>query len=111
MTRLVLCVAALALFPATAIANCGNEDCAVGAFGTGGANSDGKAQGYRTEGPSGLFPGETQTNTGNDHAGHGSITNVGSVSGNFPGDGTFRGRAVGTPDDCTGFCDNPFGGP
>ena len=109
MNRFVLCIAAFALIPSTAVANCGDGECAVGAFGTGGASSGGKAQGYRTEGPAGLFPGETQTSTGNNHAGHGSITGVGSISGNFPGDGTFRGRAVGTPDDCIGFCDDPFG--
>jgi hypothetical protein len=109
MNRFTLCVAAaFILVPIPAVANCGDNDCAVGAFGQGGASSGGKAQGYRTEGPSELFLGETQTSTGNNHAGHGSITGVGSVSGNFPGDGTFRGRAVGTPDDCIGFCDDPF---
>ena len=106
----VLCIAtALFVFPSVAHAECGDGDCAVGAFGTGGVSSRGKAQGWHTEGPAVLFPGETQTNSGNNHAGRGTITGVGSVSGNFPGDGTFRGRAVGTPGDCTGFCDDPFG--
>jgi hypothetical protein len=105
----ILCIAAaLLLIPSVADAECGDGDCAVGALGTGGTSSGGKAQGFRFERPAPLFPGETQTTTGNNHAGRGSITGVGSISGNIPGDGTFRGRAVGTPDDCVGFCDNPF---
>jgi hypothetical protein len=109
MNRSVLCIAATVLLVASvAEAQCGDSNCAVGALGTGGANSAGKAQGWHTEGPASLFPGETQTNSGNNHAGRGSITNIGSISGNLPGDGTFRGRAVGTPDDCIGFCDDPF---
>ena len=65
---LFLALTVLALNPSMALAQCGTTDCAVGAAGNGGVNSDGKAQGFHFEGPTPI--GEHQVNSGNSFAGH-----------------------------------------
>ena len=66
-------VASLALAVPPASAEGCATTCAVGGAGTGGQNSDGKAGGFRLEGPSTGFPGSTFTNQGNEMAGRRSV--------------------------------------
>jgi hypothetical protein len=99
------CVAAAFVFiPSAAVANCGDNECAVGALGQGGESSGGKARGFHHEFPSRFFDGETFTNVGNDTSGRGSISNVGAQSGTFHGD-TARGHATGVFGDWSGQCE------
>jgi hypothetical protein len=70
------------------MSQCGDGNCAVGAAGTGGEKSAGKAQGSHEEIPSIRFPGRTITNSGNADAGHLNISGGGFPSGDLTG--TFR---------------------
>jgi hypothetical protein len=86
---LSLAVAALILIPSVASSNCGvGNACAVGAAGTGGEKSEGKAQGFREVIESVNFPGRIITNSGNADAGHLNISGGGFPSGDLTG--TFR---------------------
>jgi len=104
MNRLSLCLAAaLAFVPSMSVAQCGGgADCAVGRIGTGGQNSDGKAQGFRFQGQEG---GAAITNAGNPDAGRLTINSDddGSLSGTFRS-GIVRGKTTGFFGDCTGLC-------
>jgi hypothetical protein len=103
-----VCIAALALVPSTAVANCGDGTCEAGINGgTGGIASDGKAQGGRFQGEVD-GTGASVTATGTFSSGTAAITNPdGSVQGTLRGD-TWRGRQTGFFEDCKGLCDNPF---
>ena len=105
--------ASLALAVPTASAEGCASTCSVGGAGTGGQNSDGKAQGFRIAGPSTAFPGSTFTNQGNQMAGHIAVqgTANGSASGAFTPQGVIVGHydgvvanAFGVPDPCSGVC-------
>lgn len=63
-----------------------STSCENGALGRGGEASGGKAQGTLFRTPSENFPGETISSSGNLHAGHLWVTNVGSASGDFDPD-------------------------
>jgi hypothetical protein len=105
---LSVAAAALILIPSLAPAQCGGNSCSVGAFGTGGTSSDGKAQGFRLTFPSTMFPGATFSNTGNFDAGRLSISDgIGSTSGTFRQNPTptVRGNASGIFGDWSGQCD------
>jgi hypothetical protein len=87
--------------------------CSVGGAGTGGQNSDGRAGGFRLEGPSTGFPGSTFTNQGNEMAGHIAVdgASTGSASGAFTPQGVLVGHFdgvsagfFGTDDPCSGVC-------
>src|SRR5262245_42749605 len=105
--------ASLALAVPTASAEGCASTCSVGGAGTGGLNSDGKAQGFRQKGPSTGFPGSTFTNQGNQNAGHitlegtangsasGAITPQGVVVGHYTGDVAVL---FGMDGDCSGVC-------
>jgi hypothetical protein len=86
------CFAALVVLPSAAVAECGDGDCYVGAYGQGGESSAGKAQGFRYEQPGTLFPDYTLTNTGNLNAGRYNVISNGSSIGSTSG--TFRGTSV-----------------
>jgi hypothetical protein len=93
---------------ASAFANCGDAECSVGAAGTGGEKSEGKAQGFREEGPSDnpATPGRHITNSGNDEAGR--VEFSGSDTGTLSGtarDDTVRGRGTGFFGDWAGQCE------
>ena len=104
--------AALVFIPSTAMSQCGTEACSVGAAGTGGESSDGKAQGFHYEFPSTRFPGATITNSGNNDAGRFSIgtgatgSTLGTLSGTFRAhpSPSSRGRGTGLFGDWTGQC-------
>ena len=81
-----------------------STNCGVGHFGTGGVNSDGKANGTLIRNPSTRFPGETRTEAGNAFAGIVSVTNTGAFSGNFAPDGSLRGHISGEFGECSGKC-------
>ena len=106
-------VASLALAVSPASAQGCATTCAVGAAGTGGESSDGKAEGFRLEAPSTGFPGSTFTNQGNEMAGHISVQGAseGSASGGFTPQGDLVGHFTGVsagffgvPDPCSGKC-------
>jgi len=106
-------VASLALAVPSASAEGCASICSVGGAGTGGENSDGKAGGFRREGPSTGFPGSTFTNSGNEIAGHVTLegTANGSGSGAFTPQGVVVGHyegitavLFGVPDPCSGIC-------
>jgi hypothetical protein len=90
MIRVVLTVAALAaapllvLVPSTAAANCGDGECAVGALGNGGANSEGRAHGYHYTKPWTEDPDQQISNSGNLSSGRLNVAD-GSInlSGHF----------------------------
>ena len=94
------------------IADC-SETCAAGAAGTGGSASGGASQGFRLEGPSRIL-GATFTNSGNDIAGHITIsgTENGAGSGAFTPQeqvvGHYEGFTAelffGSPETCNGIC-------
>ena len=86
---------ALAVPPASA-EGCATT-CAAGGAGTGGQSSDGKAGGFRLEGPSTGFPGSTFTNQGNENAGHISLQGAaeGMASGGFTPQGVVVGHYTG----------------
>src|SRR4051794_8639720 len=96
----------LTLAPSLAVAQCG-DTCFVGAFGTGGAASDGAAQGFHLDAPSFQYPGSTATISGTANSGHNTYS--GSVTGTLSGtiNGSFRasGRATGVLGDFVGQCD------
>ena len=107
-------VASLALAVPSASAEGCATTCAVGAVGTGGENSDGKARGGRREGLSIGFPGSTFTNQGNDIAGHIAVEGP-TFNGSASGADTPQGYVVGhyegvsagffgVPDPCSGQC-------
>jgi hypothetical protein len=109
----------LAAVAATLVATSGpasadcSETCAAGAAGTGGSASDGAAQGFRLEGPS-RIPGATFPNSGNDIAGHITIsgTENGAGAGAFTPQeqlvGHYEGFTallfLGSPETCNGIC-------
>ena len=97
----------LVMTVAPAFADCGVGDCSVGAAGTGGEQSEGKAQGFRFEGP-GHSPGETVTNAGNADAGRLTADRPGdddgTLSGTFRGDSA-RGHGTGLFGDWAGQCE------
>jgi hypothetical protein len=116
-TVVTVCVAAvgIALGVGATSASAGGcaSTCSVGGAGTGGASSDGKAQGFRLEGPSTGFPGATFTNQGNENAGHISLAGTanGMASGGFTPQGVVVGHYTGdvadffgTDDPCSGVC-------
>lgn len=87
--------------------------CSVGGAGTGGESSDGKAEGFRLEGPSTGFPGSTFTNQGNEIGGHISVTGAseGMASGAFTPQGVLVGHFdgvsaifFGLEGPCNGVC-------
>jgi hypothetical protein len=93
----VMTAVMLLVMAASAFANCGNEDCSVGASGD---KASDNAQGFRFEGP-GHNPDTTVTNTGNSKAGRLNVDRLGNdddtISGTFNfRDGTFIGHATGT---------------
>jgi hypothetical protein len=105
--------ASLVLAVPTASAEGCASTCSAGAAGTGGQNSDGKAQGFRQEGPSTGFPGSTFTNQGGPTGGN--ITVKGAANGSASGALTPQGVLVGhfdgvsadffgTDDPCSGVC-------
>lgn len=105
-------VATVVVVSAPASAEC-SQTCAAGAAGTGGTASDGAAEGFRLAGPS-RIPGASFTNTGNDIAGH--VTISGTVNGAGSGAITPQGQLVGhfegftaliftgSPETCSGIC-------
>jgi hypothetical protein len=103
--------AAMIAFPSIANAQCREVeegDFCVGASGTGGEKSEGKAQGFREEGPSDnpATPGRHITNSGNDEAGR--VEFSGSDTGTLSGtarDDTVRGRGTGFFGDWAGQCE------
>jgi len=105
----LLSVLALTFVPSMALAQCG-DTCFVGALGTGGAASDGSAQGFHLDAPSILFPGSTATISGNASSGHNTYsgTATGTFSGTIRGSTGF-GRATGLFGDYNGQC--TFGDP
>jgi hypothetical protein len=105
--------ASLALSVPTASAGGCASTCSVGGAGTGGEQSDGKAQGFRLAGPATGFPGSTFTNQGNEMAGHISVegTANGSASGAFTPKGVVVGHydgvvagLFGIDRTCSGVC-------
>ena len=109
---LALAAAAFALLPSIAMSQCGGDgaSCAVGAIGTGGDKSEGKAQGSYQVFQSTTFPGRTITNAGNEGAGHLSISGGGHPSGDLTGtfrpnpQPTARGHGTGIFGDWSGQC-------
>jgi hypothetical protein len=79
--------------PSASAEVCGSTCSGVGAAGTGGQSSDGKAEGWRFQQPSTTFPGSTYTNAGNEIGGN--ITYQGSASGMGAGAFTPQGVVVG----------------
>lgn len=112
MKRLVLGIAAATLvyLPSMALSSCGDASCSVGAAGTGGEKSDGKAQGFHEIIPSIRFPGRTITNSGNLDAGRLTILGGGFPSGTISGtfrenpEPTVRGHGTGIFGDWSGQC-------
>jgi hypothetical protein len=78
--------------PAASAGGCAST-CSVGAVGTGGQSSDGKAGGFHVQGPSTDFPGSTYSNSGNQIAGNISID--GTADGMGAGAFTPQGVVVG----------------
>ena len=117
MTRFFLSVAAVAAFLFSPVAmaqsgGCGGDTCSVGAFGTGGQKSDGKAQGFRDEFISTVrIPGAAITNSGNLNAGRFTVTREGSSLGTLSGTfrthpkATARGRGTGMFGEWSGQCE------
>lgn len=113
--RFALCIAvalaaALLLLPSMAGAQCGDGNCSVGAAGTGGEQSEGKAQGFHTEGPSTVNPRVSVTNVGNNDAGRIEVSGDrnGTLAGTFRGDsarGHGTGAFGGSSGEWSGQCD------
>ena len=87
-TFVALSAAALAFVSPLAVGQCGGDTCSVGAFGTGGEKSGGKAQGFHEEFVSTIrIPGARLTNSGNLDSGHFTVTldgnSLGTISGTF----------------------------
>jgi len=112
LNKLIPAVAAVVLLhiPSIAMSQCGDGNCAVGAAGTGGEKSAGKAQGSHEVIPSIRFPGRTITNSGNSDAGRLSIVengnSLGTISGTFRQnpEPAARGRGTGLFGDWSGQC-------
>ena len=105
-TKLVvgLTLAASVMWPSSSLAQC-SANCAVGALGTGGQNSGGRAQGFLYIGP-GSVPGYDVRNSGNSDAGHIVADFDGDLAGTLSGtyrDGICRGSATGYFGDYHGF--------
>jgi hypothetical protein len=86
----------LVISPAPALAQC-NTFCGVGAFGTGGTSSDGKAQGWHLIRP-GSLEGFTISNVGNSDAGRTAVYLNGELYGYIEGtirDDICRGNSEG----------------
>ena len=114
MNRFCLAVtaAALVFVSPVAMSNCGGDTCSVGASGTGGEKSDGKAQGFRDEFISTVrIPGAAVTNSGNLDAGRLTVSRDGNSLGTLSGtlranpQRTARGRGTGLFGDWAGQCD------
>jgi hypothetical protein len=114
MNRFCLAVTATALVfvsPA-AMSNCGGDTCSVGALGTGGVKSGGKAQGFHDEFISTIrIPGAALTNSGNLESGRITVTLDGNSLGTLSGtirenpQPTVRGRGTGLFGDWAGQCE------
>jgi hypothetical protein len=99
---------AVATVPLAAVANCGKNDCSVGAFGTGGTKSGGKAQGFHLDRSSTVFPDTQIFSSGTFSAGR--LTFSGSTNGTLSGygneaTGVSSGRGTGYFGDWAGQCD------
>ena len=97
-TKLVagLTLAASVMWPSNSLAQC-SANCAVGALGTGGENSGGRAQGFLYIGP-GSVQGYDVRNSGNFDAGHIVADFGGDLAGTLSGtyrDGICRGLETG----------------
>ncbi|MFZ2158007.1 MAG: hypothetical protein WAV72_18050 [Bradyrhizobium sp.] len=122
MNRFYLTVtaAALVFVSPVAMSNCGGDTCSVGASGTGGERSEGKAQGFRDEFISTVrIPGAAITNSGNPDSGRLTVTldgnSLGTLSGTFREHPQPTVRGHGTGDfggDWAGQCEDDlvFGG-
>jgi len=92
-----VCIATvgIALGPGTSSASAEGcaSTCSVGGAGTGGQNSEGKANGFHFQQPASRFPGSTLSNSGNQMAGHISIE--GTADGMGAGALTPQGVVVG----------------
>jgi len=109
---LSLSTAALVVMPQIAMSQCGGDTCSVGAAGTGGEKSAGKAQGFHEEFISTIrIPGAAITNSGNLDAGRFTVTRDGSSLGTSSGtfrehpDALLRGRGTGLFGDWSGQCE------
>jgi hypothetical protein len=80
--------------------------CSVGAAGTGGEASDGKAQGFRLEGPATRFADSYFTNAGSQIGGHITISGAfeGTASGAFTPQGAIVGHYTGVLECFGGRC-------
>ena len=85
MNRFALFIAsAILLMPSMTNANCGDGVCDVGATGTGGVSSGGRAQGYYYTKPTSLYPGEQISNSGTLSSGRINVTgDFVNLSGHF----------------------------
>ena len=106
-TKLVVgvVVAASVAWPSNSLAQQCNTKCSVGAMGTGGERSGGRAQGFLYVGPGGT-PGYDVRNSGNFDAGHFTADFDGDLAGTLSGtyrDGVCRGRETGFFGDSHGF--------
>ena len=106
---IMLALAGSNISPPTALPQCSSY-CEVGAVGTGGLSSEGKAQGFHYVVP-GHMVGSTATNSGNLEAGRLVIDRFGNVVGTLSGtyrDGICRGLETGIFGDSEGldpYCD------
>ena len=96
-TLVGLALAGAVLWPSNSLAQQCNTNCSVGALGTGGTRSDGRAQGFLYVGPGGT-PGYDIRNSGNSDAGH-IVADfndelAGTLSGTYR-DGICRGSETG----------------
>ena len=115
MNRFFLSVSAAAFVFVSPVAmgQCGGDTCNVGATGTGGDMSGGKAQGFREEFVSTIrIPGAAITNSGNLDSGHFTVmldgSSLGTLSGTFRQNPEPSSRGRGTGElfgDWAGQCD------
>ena len=111
-----LSAAVLVFVSPIAMGQCGGNTCSVGADGTGGEKSGGKAQGFHDEFVSTVrIPGAEITNSGNLDSGRFTVTlggtSLGTLSGTFrehPA-ATMRGRGTGLFGDWAGQCEDEDG--
>lgn len=99
-----------------AMGQCGGDTCSVGATGTGGEKSGGKAQGFHEEFVSTVrIPGAAITNSGNLDAGRLTVTldgsSLGTLSGTFRQNPNpaLRGHGTGLFGDWSGQCEDEEG--
>ena len=110
---LALSAVALVFVSPLAMAQCGGDTCSVGAGGTGGVRSGGKAQGFHDEFVSTVrIPGAAITNSGNLDSGHFTVkldgNSLGTLSGTYRENpaATVRGHGTGPLfGDWSGQCD------